>query len=110
MKARWSPPRRRAVDPALEPFRHRIGERVVFVPPTPAGERGGMEYGVITDVDHRMVYVDYGYPNPIWAELGNSIATHPANLRFESVVPQSGSCDHCGTHGASHGPILSAAR
>ncbi|WP_169811579.1 hypothetical protein [Nocardia shimofusensis] len=35
---------------------------------------------MITGVDDRMVYVDYGYANPVWPELGNSIATHPANL------------------------------
>ncbi|WP_433598200.1 hypothetical protein ACQPXH_20790 [Nocardia sp. CA-135953] len=45
-----------------------------------------VERGVIARVDNRMVYVDYGYPNPVWPSLGNAIATHPANLRLESPV------------------------
>ncbi|WP_054815417.1 hypothetical protein [Nocardia arizonensis] len=67
---------------ALAQFRRHIGCRVVFVPPVP----GRVEHGVIARVDDRMVYVDYGYPNPVWPQLGNAIATHPSNLRIESIV------------------------
>ncbi|MBH0778749.1 hypothetical protein [Nocardia bovistercoris] len=49
---------------------------------------GPLEYGFVARVDHRMVYVDYGYPNPVWPRLGNVIATHPSNLRMESAAPQ----------------------
>ncbi|WP_028479566.1 hypothetical protein [Nocardia sp. CNY236] len=74
------------IDPEVESLRARIGDRVVCVPPAAASERGAVEYGVITAIDHRMVYVDYGYRNPVWPELGQSIATHPANLRPESTT------------------------
>ncbi|QIS16604.1 hypothetical protein [Nocardia arthritidis] len=77
---------RQRIDPAVAEFRRHIGERVIFTPPGMAAKRGAVEHGVITGADHRMVYVDYGYPNPICPELGNSIATHPANLRMESLV------------------------
>ncbi|WP_069163002.1 hypothetical protein [Nocardia altamirensis] len=87
--------RTRRADPALDAFRRHIGARVVFTPATP--ERGGVEHGVIVDVDHRMVYVDYGYRNPVWPELGYAIATHPANLRLETPVAQVDTCDHCGS-------------
>lgn len=64
----------------LEQFRRSIGRRVLFTSPVSHTGRGRTERGVITGVDDRMVYVDYGYANPVWPELGNSIATHPANL------------------------------
>lgn len=64
----------------LERFRRNIGRRVLFTSPIEHTGRTRTERGVITGVDHRMVYVDYGYANPVWPELGNSIATHPANL------------------------------
>ncbi|MFI9405301.1 hypothetical protein [Nocardia sp. NPDC052316] len=100
--------RRRRADPALEIFRHHIGARVTYTGTTAA--RGAVEHGVIVDVDHRMVYVDYGYPNPVCAELGNAIATHPANLRLETAVAQSDTCDHCGTAAERRDPIFRAHR
>ncbi|MFC9440598.1 hypothetical protein [Nocardia sp. NPDC057030] len=102
------PARIRRADPALEPFRRNIGARVTCTGTT--AERGGVEHGVIVDVDHRMVYVDYGYPNPINAELGNAIATHPANLRLETTVAAAASCDHCGTAADRPGPVFLAPR
>lgn len=68
----------------LEHFRQNIGGRVLFTSPISHTGRGRTERGVITGVDARMVYVDYGYANPVWPELGNSIATHPANLSLMS--------------------------
>ncbi|MEV6556619.1 hypothetical protein AB0M22_12945 [Nocardia sp. NPDC051756] len=93
---------------ALQLFRRHIGAHVTFTPTT--AERGGVEHGVIVDVDHRMVYVDYGYPNPINAELGNVIATHPANLRLETTVAAADSCAHCGTAAHRPGPVFRAPR
>ncbi|MEU7142127.1 hypothetical protein ABZ942_21945 [Nocardia sp. NPDC046473] len=78
------PTRTRRANRALEIFRHHIGARVTFT--GLAVERGVTEHGVIVDVDHRMVYVDYGYPNPICAELGNAIPTHSSNLRLETTI------------------------
>lgn len=102
------PARTRRANPALELFRRHIGARVIFTATTV--ERGGVEYGVIVDVDHRMVYVDYGYLNPINAELGNAIATHPANLRLETTVAAPNSCDRCGTAAERPGPVFLAPR
>ena len=78
---------RSAIDPEVGSgrFRRHIGRRVVFVPPA-AGRR---ESGVVIRVDERMVYVDYGYPNPVWPHLGNAIATHPSNLRLDSATTDS---------------------
>ncbi|MEV0294515.1 hypothetical protein [Nocardia sp. NPDC050710] len=76
---------------SLAEFRRNIGRRVLFVPPA----SGRTERGTVAHVDHRMVYVDYGYPNPVRPELGNAIATHPSNLRLEPPVPQSDTCLHC---------------
>ncbi|MGN2635327.1 hypothetical protein ACTD5D_03850 [Nocardia takedensis] len=57
---------------------------MVFTPPG----AGRVETGVVTRVDARMVYVDYGYPNPVWPHLGNAIATHPSNLRLDSAAAE----------------------
>ena len=70
--------------PGLADFRRRIGAGVLFV--SPVG--GRIERGVIVGVDHRMVYVDYGYTNPLEPGLGNAIATHPSNLRFDKTAPR----------------------
>ncbi|MFI7001326.1 hypothetical protein [Nocardia sp. NPDC050175] len=102
------PARTRRANPALEIFRHHIGARVTFI--GLAAERGATEHGVIVDVDHRMVYVDYGYPNPVCAEIGNAIATHPSNLRLETTVAAADTCDHCGTAAARPGPPIPASR
>lgn len=102
------PARTRRVNPALEIFRHHIGARVRCT--GFSAERGAVEHGVIVDVDHRMVYVDYGYPNPVCAELGNAIATHPSNLRLETTVAATDTCDHCGTEAAHPGPVFLAPR
>ncbi|MFR9750479.1 hypothetical protein ACL02S_05525 [Nocardia sp. 004] len=101
----------------MELFRRHIGHRVVFVPP--AGPQcGAIEHGVIIAVDHRMVYVDYGYPNPVWPELGNSIATHPGNLRLKPVTMQMKSTvakyfshsprNTLSAEGSAPGPLFSA--
>ncbi|CAM4519706.1 hypothetical protein NONI108955_41405 [Nocardia ninae] len=102
------PARRRRANPVLEIFRHHIGARVTYTGTTAV--RGAVEHGVIVDVDHRMVYVDYGYPNPVCAELGNAIATHPSNLRLETTVAQPDSCGHCGTAAERPGPAFRAPR
>lgn len=104
MRTRFRPAATRRPDPTLEPFRGRIGQRVVFVPHGDSA-RGAVEHGVIAAVDHRMVYVDYGYPNPVWAELGNWIATHPANLRLETTAVQGHSCRHCGAAASPEGNV-----
>ncbi|GAA5102718.1 hypothetical protein [Nocardia iowensis] len=100
--------RNRRANPALDIFRHHIGARVTYTGTT--AERGAVEHGVVVDVDRRMVYVDYGYPNPLCAELGNAIATHPSNLRLETTAAQTDSCDHCRSAAARPGPASLAPR
>ncbi|PXX65410.1 hypothetical protein DFR70_104474 [Nocardia tenerifensis] len=101
------PARTRRADPALDIFRRHIGARVTFI--GFAAERGAVEHGVVVDVDHRMVYVDYGYPNPVCTELGNAIATHPSNLRLETTAAAVDHCAHCGS-AVRPGPVFLAPR
>ncbi|TQM29850.1 hypothetical protein FB390_1463 [Nocardia bhagyanarayanae] len=76
---------------ALAKFRRSIGRWALFVAPV----CGRTEHGLIVGADHRMVYVDYGYPNPIRPELGNAIATHPRNLHLKYPAGQGDACPTC---------------
>ncbi|MEV0356358.1 hypothetical protein AB0H71_09875 [Nocardia sp. NPDC050697] len=69
----------------LDRFRSAIGREVCYSAPG-SGPGGPTERGVVIAVNDRVVFVDYGYPNPVRPELGNAIATHPANLRFGTAA------------------------
>ncbi|MFC3963520.1 hypothetical protein [Nocardia jiangsuensis] len=81
----------------LERFRSGIGSEVFYSPPG-SGPGSPTERGTVVAVSDRVVFVDYGYANPIRPDLGNAIATHPANLRFGPDA-----CGHCPCRAPSAG-------